>query len=173
MRNLLLATAAVALIAAPASAQSISNAYGSIGASRVSGYDTDLNAVTARIGAKLTPYIGIEGEGSFGIGDDDVDNVVLPTTAELEHDLAAYVTGTIPVSQNLELFGRVGYGTTKIKVEANGFSASDSEESVNWGVGANYFLDGQNGVRADWTRRDFRDGAGEADVWSLSFVRKF
>lgn len=172
MRNLLLATAAVTLIAAPASAQSISNAYGSIGYSSVQGDNADLGAVTGRIGAKLTPYIGIEGEASLGISDDDV--VGIPgATAELEHDLAAYVTGTIPVASNFELFGRVGYGTTKVKVESTTLSASDSEESINWGVGANYYLDGQNGVRADWTRRDFRDGAGDADVWSLSFVRKF
>lgn len=172
MRNLLLATAAVTLIAAPASAQSLSDAYGSIGYSSVQGDTTDLGAVTARLGAKLTPYIGVEGEASFGVSDDDV--VGIPgATAELEHDLAAYVTGTIPVASNLELFGRLGYGTTKIKAEVLGVSASNSQESVNWGVGANYFLDSQNGVRADWTRRDYRDGGGEADVWSLSYVRKF
>ena len=172
MRNLLLATAAVTLIAAPASAQSLSDAYGSIGYSSVQGDTTDLGAVTARLGAKLTPYIGVEGEASFGVSDDDV--VGIPgATAELEHDLAAYVTGTIPVASNLELFGRLGYGTTKIKAEVLGVSASNSQESVNWGVGANYFLDSQNGVRADWTRRDFRDDGGEADTYALSFVRRF
>ena len=60
-------------------------------------------------GAKLTPYIGVEGEASFGVSDDDV--VGIPgATAELEHDLAAYVTGTIPVASNLELFGRLARG---------------------------------------------------------------
>jgi hypothetical protein len=172
MRNLLLATAAVTLIAAPASAQSLSDAYGSIGYSSVQGDTADLGAVTARVGAKLTPYIGVEGEASLGVSDDEVVGVP-GATAELKHDLAAYVTGTIPVASNFELFGRVGYGTTKFKAEVLGVSASDNEESVNWGVGANYFLDGQNGVRADWTRRDYRNGGDDADVWSLSFVRKF
>ena len=97
MRNLLLATAAVTLIAAPASAQSVSDAYGSIGYSSVRGDSADLGAVTARVGAKLTPYIGIEGEASLGVGDDDV--VGIPgSTAELKHDLAAYVTGMVPVT---------------------------------------------------------------------------
>lgn len=172
MRNLLLATAAITLIAAPASAQSISNAYGSIGYSSIQADDADLGAVTARLGAKLTPFIGIEGEASLGVNDDSIAGVP-NSSVELEHDLAAYVTGTIPVASNLELFGRVGYGTTKIKAEVAGVSASDSEESINWGVGANYLLDGQNGVRADWTRRDYRNGGGDADVWSLNFVRKF
>ncbi|MBX3477614.1 MAG: porin family protein [Brevundimonas sp.] len=173
MRNLLLATAAITAIAAPAAAQSVSPAwYGTLGYGRVQADDADLNAVTGRIGARLTPFIGVEGEGSLGFGDDSIAGVP-NSKAELKHDLAAYVTGTVPVSQNLELFGRVGYGTTKVKAEVAGVSASDSEESVNWGFGANYLLDGQNGVRADWTRRDFRHGNGDADVWSLSFVRKF
>ncbi|HRO31915.1 MAG TPA: porin family protein [Brevundimonas sp.] len=172
MRKLLIATAAITAIAAPAAAQSISNTYGTLGYSSVQGNDTDLGAVTGRIGARFTPYIGVEGEASFGISDDNIAGIP-NSKAELKHDLAAYVTGTIPVSQNFELFGRVGYGTTKVKAEVGGVSASDSEESINWGVGGNYFFDGQNGVRADWTRRDFRDGAGDADVWSVNFVRKF
>lgn len=172
MRNLLLAAAAVTAIAAPAAAQTIPNAYGSIGYSSVQGDDADLGAVTARLGTRFNQYIGVEGEASLGVDDDSIAGVP-NSSVELEHDLAAYVTGTVPVAQNLELFGRVGYGTTKIKAEVGGVSASDSEESVNYGVGANYLLDGQNGVRADWTRRDFRNGGGDADVWSLSFVRKF
>ena len=46
-------------------------------------------------------------------------------------------------------------------------------ESWNYGVGANYYFDGQNGLRGDWTRRDFEDDAGEADVYSVSYVRRF
>ena len=46
-------------------------------------------------------------------------------------------------------------------------------DSWNYGVGANYYLDGVNGVRADWTRRDFRDDRGEADAYSVSYIRRF
>ena len=52
-------------------------------------------------------------------------------------------------------------------------TASGDGESVNYGVGANYFIDGRNGIRADWTRRDFRDDGGEADTYGLSYVRRF
>ena len=34
--------------------------------------------------------------------------------------------------------------------------------------GANYFIDGQNGIRADWTSY-----GGDANVWSVSYVRRF
>src|SRR5690606_30509723 len=91
-----------------------------------------------------------------------------------EYDAAVYGVAKVPVSQNLELFGRVGYGTTSLKADIAGVSATEDGESLNYGAGANWFFDSQNGVRADWTRRDFQDdGAGEVDTWSVGYVRRF
>ncbi|WP_296820749.1 porin family protein [Brevundimonas sp.] len=174
MRILALTTAAaaVAFTAAPAAAQIDPSWYGSVGVANVSAEDTDvdLNAVTGRLGARLNPYFGVEGEASFGLGDESVAPGV---DAELSHDASAYAVGYYPISNNFEVFGRVGYGTTEIEVSGAGSSVSENEDSLNYGVGAQYFFDGANGVRGDWTRRDFRDDAGEADVWSISYVRRF
>lgn len=176
MRNVFLYTvSAAALFAAPsAMAQVASPVYGSVSYSNVSADDVDLGAVTGRLGYKFNPNFAVEGEASFGVSDEDV-NVGGGVTANVEHkhDAAVYAVGILPISPNLELFARGGYGTTEIEASAAGVSASESGESWNYGVGANYFLDGQNGIRADWTRRDFRDDAGEADVWSLGYVRRF
>ncbi len=174
MRNVFLYTAAAAaLFAAPAMAQDASNAYGSIGYSQLEAEGVDLGAVTGRLGYKFNPNFAVEGEASFGVSDDDV--TIGATTASVEHnyDAAVYAVGILPISPNFELFGRAGYGTTEIEASAAGFSAAESGESWNYGVGANYYFDGQNGVRADWTRRDFTNDGGEADVWSLGYVRKF
>ena len=46
-------------------------------------------------------------------------------------------------------------------------------DSWNYGAGANYYLDGVNGVRADWTRRDFDGDSNELDSYTLSYVRRF
>lgn len=172
MRNILLSTAAITLFAAaPALAQSGPTWYGSAGYSNLSadGTDVDLGAVTGRLGAKLHPNFGLEGEGSVGVNDDQIGAI----DVELEHDLAAYAVGYLPLNPNLELFARVGYGTTSIEASSGALAVTEDGESVNYGVGANYFFDGVNGVRADWTRRDFRDDDGEADVWSLGYVRRF
>jgi hypothetical protein len=97
----------------------------------------------------------------------------VPTVAgvkvKLNHEAAIYATGTVPISDNFDLFARVGYGTTKI----SGGGLSGSEQSWNYGVGGQYFFDGKNGVRGDYTRQDFNDSLGNADVWSLSYVRRF
>ncbi|NJC40013.1 hypothetical protein GGQ87_000271 [Brevundimonas alba] len=175
MRNVLLATAALTLIAAPAMAQDpASRVTGSIGYTQLDGDDGDLGAVTGRVGYDFTRNLGIEGEASVGVKDQDVTFGGVNTTLEHEYDAAVYGVAKLPLSENLELFGRVGYGTTEVKASTAGFAATEDGESVNYGVGANYFIDGRNGIRADWTRRDFQeDNGGELDTYGLSFVRRF
>lgn len=174
MRNVLLATAALTLIAAPALAQEPAHPVtGSIGYTQLDTDGGDLGAVTGRMGYDFTRNFGIEGEASIGVSDDDFTVAGVPGTIEHKYDAAAYGVAKLPINENFELFGRLGYGTTRVKAEVAGVQDSDSTDSVNYGVGANYFIDGQNGVRADWTRRDFRGDAGEADTYGLSFVRRF
>lgn len=170
MRTLMLSAAALSLMAAPALAQDPgSNVYGTIGYSHIDADGADLGALTGRIGTRFTPNLGIEGEASIGVKNDTVGGV----KAELEYDLSVYGIAFMPVSDRVELFARVGYGVTEAKFSAGGVSVKDDVESWNYGVGAQYSLDGQNAIRGDWTRRDYRDGGGDADVWSLSFVRRF
>ncbi|MGV3577744.1 porin family protein [Brevundimonas sp.] len=175
MRNILLATAALSLMAVPAMAQTVSNPqwYGTGGYTHLDAEGSDLGAITGRVGARLSPNFAVEGEGSVGVRDDDF--TVAGTNVKVEHqyDAAVYGVGVLPVSPNFELFGRLGYGTTKIKASGAGVSAEADGESFNYGLGANYFLDAQNGIRADWTRRDFRDDGGEADTYGVSYVRRF
>lgn len=166
--------AVAAAIAAPAAAQTLSNPtwYGSVGYSNLSSDDTDvdLNGLTGRVGARLNPYFGVEGELTVGLGD---EQMVPNVDVQLNHDAAVYGVASYPVAQNFEVFGRLGYGTTEIEASGLGTTATNNSDSWNYGVGANYFFDGVNGVRVDYTRRDFQDDAGEADIWTIGYVRRF
>lgn len=175
MRTVLLSAAALTLIAAPAMAQSVSNPQwtGSLGYTHLDANDGSLGAVTGRVGAKMSRYFGVEGEASVGVKDEDVVIGGVAGTLEHDYDAAIYGVANVPVSQNLELFGRLGYGTTSIKADVAGVTAEQDGESINYGAGANWFFDSQNGVRADWTRRDFQDDGGEVDTYGLSYVRRF
>lgn len=176
MKTLALSAAVAALaVAAPALAQDGPSYYGSLSYSNTStdDIDADLGSITGRFGAKFTPNLGVEGEASFGVKDDTVNVGGVPVEVDQNYDAAVYGVATLPVSPNFELFGRVGYGTTEIEASAAGVTQADDGESWNYGVGANYFFDARNGVRADYTRKDFEDDGGEADVWSLGYVRRF
>ena len=176
MRNILIAAAAVSAIAAPAMAQSVQSPtyYGALGYSQLDGSQGDLGAVTGRLGAKFTPNLGVEGEVSVGVKDDDFRIGTVDGSIKHEYDAAAYVVGTLPINDQFELFARGGYGYSKIKSELGGLSRTADGDSWNYGAGANFYFDAQNGIRGDWTRRDFTDSdAGEVDVYSVSYVRRF
>ena len=159
------AAAAAALTAAPAMAQDFSNVelYGSLGYAH---YDEDVNlgAVQGRLGARFGRFVGVEGEAAFGVSDDDIGGV----DVELNRQMAIYAVGFVPVGNNFDIIGRVGVGNTGLEV--GGVDVDD--DSMNYGVGAQWSWDDNNAIRGDWTRHDF-DNGGDANVWSLSYVRKF
>ncbi|RYE54003.1 MAG: porin family protein [Rhizobiaceae bacterium] len=175
MRNILLSVAALTVIAAPAAAQSVTSPQltGSVGYTHFDSDEGDLGAISGRLNARFNQYFGVEGEASVGVKDETLDVAGTDVRVEHKYDAAVYGVATLPINPNFEVFGRVGYGTTKIEASAAGISEDDNAESWNYGVGANYFFDDRNGIRADFTRRDFTDDRGEANTYGLGYVRRF
>jgi opacity protein-like surface antigen len=179
MKSLIAAasTAAVAL-AAPmfAHAQDASHVglYGTLGYDNTHGDDVDLGAIQGRLGWRATPNLGVEGEFAAGVKNDKV--TVAPgvdAKVKLDHQEAIYGVGFLPMTPQWDLLGRVGYGHSKISASALGNTVEGDGDSWNFGVGAQYHLDPNNGVRADYTREEFVSGDGHADVWSIAYARHF
>lgn len=163
-KTILAAVAASALFAVPAIAQA--QVYGNVGYASVSVDDADvtLGLLQGRLGYQMNPYFAIEGEAGFGISDDSVAGV----DVEMKYTVGAYVIGKVPVSENLDLFARVGYVTYEVEASAGGVSATESGSDLAYGVGVQGFFTPNDGIRADWTSY-----AGDADIWSVSYVRRF
>jgi opacity protein-like surface antigen len=125
------------------------------------------------VGARFGRYFGAEAEGTFGAGSKDRVTGGVPTNTELKRSVAAYAVGYVPLSERLDLFGRVGLGNTKIETSTAAGSSTFRRDSVNYGGGAQYFLTANDGIRAEFTRESYRDGPGHANVWGASYVRKF
>jgi len=179
MKKALIAAASLAAIATavPAAAQETTantGVYGGINAGIVDGSGgVDLKAIQGRLGYRFNDWIGVEGDLATGLKSDTDRVAGIDVNTKLKHSAAAYVVGFAPIGPNTDLIARIGYGTTKLRAKAAGVSASDSEESFNFGVGAQHHFDGQNGVRFDYTRQEFRNGGADANVWSLGYTRKF
>lgn len=169
------AAAAVCAVSGVAQAQTAPvGVYGTLGYANAHTDDVDLGAIQGRLGYRIMPYAGIEGEAAFGVKKDDVTAAGVTGRAKLEHEAAIYGVGFLPLSDKADLLARVGYGNTKVKVSALGSSASADGDSWNFGVGGQYHFDGKNGVRADYTRQEFtKDSAGHADVYSIAYTRRF
>lgn len=166
----------VALAAVPAAAQSISQPglYGTLGYAFVDGGSAaNFGAIEGRLGARIHPNFGIEADAAFGVDGDKETISGVTVKSKLTHSFSAYGVGFLPLAPNFDLLARVGYGTTKVRATSGVITVRDSEESWNYGVGAQYSFDEKNGVRGDYTRYDFNNGGGNADVWAISYVRKF
>jgi outer membrane immunogenic protein len=159
---------------APAGATAPTGVYGTLGYADAHSDGIDLGVLEGRLGYRIMPYAGIEGEAAFGVKNDDVTAAGVTGRAKLDHEVAIYGVGFLPLSDKADLLARVGYGNTKVKVSALGQSASEDGDSWNFGVGGQYHFDGKNGVRLDYTRQEFtKDEAGHADVYSIAYTRRF
>jgi hypothetical protein len=178
------ALAAAAAVAAPASAQTLPSYLAPVTYNAGIGYSgihtdgADLGAISLRLGADFGKYVGVEGEGSFGVVDQDGSVSGVATKLHLNDQYAGYGVVRYPLLPNANVFARIGYGHSDIKASASAGGQSASEtvgvDSWNFGAGAQYFFDAKNGVRAEYTRFDFQDrGVQDADTWTVSYVRKF
>lgn len=166
--------------------------YVTAGYTREDSRQLDLNAIGGRIGARFGSYVGIEGEANFGLGHDrfvyaaPCSGPVCPLgpifldQAKLDNSEAIYAVGYLPITDDFDVFARVGYGNSNYSsgpVLSRGFN----EQSFNFGGGAQYFVDGMNGIRVDYTREAVtnddsvgREATGQAiGNWSLAFVHRF
>ena len=169
------ATLAVAAFAAPATAQDAAAPsgvtwYGNLGYSGVDSDHTDLSAVTGRVGARFGAHWGVEGEASFGV---DHASDGAGTNVRLNNQEAVYGVGYLPISPKIDLFARVGYGEQDFHF-SGAFPGHENTGSWNYGVGAQYFWDGKDGIRGDYTRVDTtKHDYPDANTWGVSYVRKF
>ena len=82
---------------------------------------------------------------------------------ELDNSVGVYGVGILPVSQQFDLFGRVGYHNSESNVA--------EEDGVAFGGGAQFNVNERFGVRAEYTRLEGDDDA--VDTFGASAVFKF
>jgi outer membrane immunogenic protein len=180
MKNALIAAASLAAIGAafPIAAQAqdvapTTGAYANLNLGIVDAGDIDLKAIQGRVGYRFNNWVGVEGELGTGLKSDTDTIGGVEVNTKLKHSAAAYLVGYAPITTNTDLIARIGYGSSKVRAKAAGFSASDTEDSFNFGVGAQHYFDGANGVRLDYTRHEFGSGTPDANVWTVGYTRRF
>lgn len=152
--------------------------YGSLGATLYD-VDSDLYGVQGRAGWQSKSFFGAEVEGSLGFNDDEstleIGNTLLSAESGIDSQLAGFGVARLPLSERLNILGRVGYHNTEFSaVVTDGFNTQDVEfstDGIAYGLGAEYAIGERTSLRADYTRYDF-DGA-DADAVSLAIARKF
>ncbi|HET9160758.1 MAG TPA: porin family protein [Caulobacteraceae bacterium] len=158
---------AVMAFAAPAMAE----ISGSLGYTSIDTDRAQVSGITARA-TWTQAWYGAEAELSAGTGDDTVRVGSSSVKVKLNREESLFARAQWPVAPNFDVFVRAGYtnthfGNSGLPVRRNG-----SNQAFSYGLGAEYFFDGSNGVRADWTQRDYK-AIETSDSWSISYVHKF
>lgn len=155
--------------------------YGTVGYGQDLDKDQDLGVIQGRLGARFGRFLGVEGEVGAGVKSDKFSDQFTSPPIELkrsiEYQVASYAVAYAPLSPNIDLLARAGYGATRFKSSLKGtiggpFSGKFTENSWNFGVGGQYLFDGKNGVRLDYLRQDY-DDSPNGNVWSIAYTRRF
>lgn len=155
------AASAAIMAASPASAQTApsGNWYANLGYTHFDTDRGDLGGVTGRLGYRINPYLGGEAEYTGGVSDSN--------TGRLSNAWGVYGVGTLPVSGNFDLLGRVGY--QEINIDGRHGATNSDGQGLGYGAGVQWRASPGLGVRGEYTRLTDAD----ADTWSLSGVLNF
>lgn len=129
--------------------------------------DVAVGGVGGRVGYQFHPNFAVEGEAAFGVKDDEVG----PATIELDNQVGVYGVGILPVTEKLDVFGRVGWARVQATASVPAFAIDGEDDGVAYGGGAQYMITEKVGLRGEYTRMEGDDA--EADTVSASAVVKF
>lgn len=138
--------------------------------------DLEPTALTARLGANLSPNFGLELRVGTGLSDDSITVGPEKLTLELDNAISAYARVMAPMGERFTAYAMVGLTRSKITAkfrDATGsFSMSDSETDLSYGVGGELLLNVNTFVSVEYAR--LLDGDDyELDALSIGIGFRF
>jgi hypothetical protein len=168
------AVAAIAMsVAAPASAEVYAGVHAgglTLNFDSLPVDDGNLATIGGRLGWKANKWVGIEGDLFFGAKDDRINDAP-PIDVKIDSAAFIYAVGFLPVSEQFDVIGRVGYGHVAAKVESPFGSSDTNDGAASYGVGAQFKWDQKNAVRFDYTYYDLDDVS--TNGYTVAYVRTF
>lgn len=151
-----------------------SDLYVTGGISSVDADGVDLRAFNVRGGIEFHELLGAEFEAAFGLGADEIDGGD-GAESELENQFGGFVVARYPVIPNLDVLGRVGYTTGELQTSNNGVSFDAELDGFAFGLGGEFMITRQLGIRGDYTRIEVDEDAidGGVNMFSIAGVYKF
>jgi hypothetical protein len=163
---------AAALIAPAASAQVYAGAGYTVFQADTGSGTADLGAVMGRVGYKMNPFFGAEGEFSVGVQDESFNVLGTDVNVGLDSEYGVFAVGWLPVPFLADLYGRVGYAHLSVDASAAGIgSISGDGDGLAYGAGLQL-----NGIpftklRIEYTR--YQPDDGDVDSLGVSALLQF
>tara|TARA_R110001592_G_scaffold357853_1_gene661654 strand:+ start:83 stop:619 length:537 start_codon:yes stop_codon:yes gene_type:complete len=134
--------------------------------------DASLMMLSGRLGTKFNENLSGEIRIGFGIGDDSVNVFGNDVDVELDTMFGAYVRGGIQAADKFYPYVVLGYTRGEVTASVPGFSDSESESDVSFGLGADVDINEKLTFNAEYMNYLDKDGV-EVDGFSLGIVTKF
>ncbi len=128
--------------------------------------------LTGVVGYGLHPNLAVEGMLGLGVKKDTFIDEDGENSVKYKSAYGIYLKPRYQLSQDIEVFARVGYSQVKAKVSWAGGSSSDSEGSTSWGFGGNYAIDKNLYLTASYMNFYKKDGV-KIDGFNLGVGYKF
>ncbi|MFV8833501.1 porin family protein [Aquisalimonas sp.] len=136
--------------------------------------DAEPTALIGRLGYHATEYFAVEGRLGIGLADDSVPVTVGTETVDVDVELdrlfGAYAVGYLPLGDIAAAYGLVGITNAKATFSAGGFSDSDTDTGLSYGVGFEFYPSAEVGLNAEYVQ--YLDESGY-DLSALSVGAKF
>jgi OOP family OmpA-OmpF porin len=168
MKKISLALLLSAFIAAPAFAADT----GGYAGLKLGSADKSVNGVSERNGAfgifggySFNPYVAVE------LGYTDLGSMISGVVKFTSWDVSA--VGTFPINQQFSIYGKLGFADTK----EEGLGLSGTRSTATYGLGGQFNVNPNVGIRLGWEHYGFGDGSiwaeGDASLVSVSALYKF
>ena len=128
--------------------------------------------LAGRLGTKFNENFSGEIRVGLGIGDDSVDVLGTEVDVELDSMFGAYVRGGLQAADSFYPYVVLGYTRGELTASVPGFSDSESESDVSFGLGADVDINEKLTLNIEYMNYFDKDGA-EVDGFSFGLVTKF
>jgi outer membrane protease len=131
-------------------------------------------ALTGIVGYNINPNLDVEGLVGLGVKKSNLTFQGESTSvkAEITSSIGAFLKPKFQLNDEVEVFARVGYVYSKLKLTAGGASESASEGSFAYGLGGNYYLNKQTYLTASYMGLYNKDSV-KVDGFNLGVGFKF
>lgn len=175
MKRIALAAAAALLMLGSAHAQQRSPLYGEIGYSwlqvkeSVTGFGLDASPQALRgvIGYDFHPYFAGEAMLGLGTSSDSDRNIDF----KVNNFFGVFIKPKVDID-NFQLFGRLGWARSEVKISAPGVSSTGNDNDFAYGLGVNYSFNPKMYVGADYMKLLDKDGV-KLQGWTVNFGYRF
>ena len=122
----------------------------------------------------MNDFFAMEGRVAFGLGEDKIEDFagLIDVNFEIDYLIGMYFRGNLPIggTPRVRAYALLGFTQAKFTARAAGFSDSDTETDIGYGLGIELFGNERNAISLEYLRALDIEDDGDFTVDSVSIA---